>query len=82
MTMSRSRCLLHKSKLTEFTTWLKNIGWVQEETKGVYEVLRMRHTTQGVLLIYDRSTATEHYTTFGVGTRLVHTWLHKKNDRS
>lgn len=76
--MNRSRCTLHKSKLNDFKKWLESFGWTQEETKGGYEALRMRHNDHGVLLIYDRNDAKEHYTTFGAGNRLVNTWLRKR----
>lgn len=76
--MSRSRCLLHKSKLDDFKEWLQSLGWKVEGVKSCYEVLRMRHSEHGVLIIYQKSGAKEHCTTFGIGNRLVYTWLNLK----
>ena len=35
-----NRYLLHKSKLDDFKKYLKDNGWVLQDTKGPYEVLR------------------------------------------
>ena len=71
--------LLNKSKLNEIKEWLKSIGGKNEKTKCDYEVLRMRHPDHEILLIYDRNNAVEHYTTFGIGSRLVRQWIHKRD---
>ena len=70
--------MLHKSKLNEFREWLESIGWEREEEKSCYEALRMRHSDQGVLLVYEKDDSIEHYTTHGIGYRLVHTWLRER----
>ena len=80
--MSRSRCTLHKSKLGDFTQWLLARGWNVEVPKGDYEVLRMRlaNDYKTILLVYDRNNAKEHYTTFGVGDRMMRKWLRERNE--
>lgn len=74
-----SRCELHTSKLQEFADYCKTKGWVEEPTKGEYEVLRMNKTTSKFpLLIYRRLRQTEHYTVSGVATILVAAYLRDK----
>jgi len=75
----RTRSDLHKSKLVYFKTWLRGLGWEESRPKGFYEVLRMTHDKySGVLLVYDRNEAKEHYTTFGISDELLHQWLREK----
>ena len=72
----RSRSRLHKSKLEHFKTYLIDLGWSEERLKGSFEVLRMRHPKyKGVLLVYDRIGAKEHYTTHGIANELFTQWL-------
>jgi len=66
--------ILRKTELNEFQEWLESLGWEQENTKDRQEVLRMHHKEHGTLLLHD---AREYYTTFGVGSRLVRTWLQR-----
>lgn len=80
--MTTSRCLLHKSKLNDFKIWLTKKGWYAIGAKGDYEVLRMRHLIYGILLIYDRNNAIEHYTTYGIGNRLVRQYIKDKKCKS
>lgn len=79
-----SRCELHTSKLREFADYCTAKGWVEEPTKGEYEVLRMtRAQSKHPLLIYRRLRQTEHYTVSGVATILVAAYLRdKRNGRS
>lgn len=64
--MSRSRNLLHKSKLADFRAFCQSHGWSVVEKKDVFEVLRMRHPDQAhPLIVHDRLDSVEHYTTWG-----------------
>jgi hypothetical protein len=55
------RHTLHKSKLEDFKEWLINDGWVIENIKGFYEVLRAKKGKR-TILIYSKLEAKEHYT--------------------
>lgn len=56
-----NRQLLHKSKLSTFSTWLVWAGWTLEEPKGELEVLRARKDgRKAPLIIYDQLSS-EHY---------------------
>lgn len=35
-----TRNILHRSKLDDFKNYLKTKGWIIQDTKGIYEVLR------------------------------------------
>ena len=35
-----TRNILHRSKLDSFKSYLKSKGWIIQDTKGMYEVLR------------------------------------------
>lgn len=74
-----SRCELHTSKLREFADYCTAKGWVEEPTKGEYEVLRMsRPTSKNPLLIYRKLRQTEHYTVSGAALILVAAYLRDK----
>lgn len=73
-----SRCELHTSKLREFVDYCTAKGWVEEPTKGEFEVLRMTRPKLPPLLIYRRLRQTEHYTVSGVATILVAAYLRDK----
>ena len=74
-----SRCELHVTKLQDFAHYCTIKGWVEEPTKGEYEVLRMTRTqSKHPLLIYRRGVPTEHYTVSGVATILVAAYLRDK----
>lgn len=79
-----SRCELHTSKLREFADYCATKGWVEEPTKGEYEVLRMTRVQSKLpLLIYRRLRQTEHYTVSGMALILVAAYLRdKRNGRS
>lgn len=59
-----SKNLLHRSKLEEFKEWLeKNYGWVIQDTKGIYEVLRWSKGEYGEpMKIIFNGKSKEHYT--------------------
>lgn len=74
--MMRSRCRLHKTKLCYFVTYLKGLGWQEAKLTSCWEVLRMKHPKyKGVLLVYDRIEAKEHFTTHGIAEELLSQWL-------
>jgi hypothetical protein len=74
-----SRSELHTSKLRDFADYCATKGWVEEPTKGEFEVLRMtREKSLHPLLIYRRLRQTEHYTVSGVATILVAAYLRDK----
>jgi hypothetical protein len=70
------RATLHLSKLKEFAEWATTRGFVREEPKDCYGVLRLRHRDKGVVVYYKRAGAKEHATaTAGLGESLVRQWL-------
>jgi hypothetical protein len=74
--MSRSRCTLHKTKLMDFAAFCRSRGWSAVPVVGVYEVLRMRHPGRvDPLIVHDRDSATEHYTTWGESQTELRAWL-------
>lgn len=75
----RSRALLHRTKLEEFSQWLQENGWELEATVGSYEALRARHYQhREPILIYYRLSG-DHYTTHGISLRMVTKYLREKN---
>lgn len=67
----RTRNLLHKNKLEVFKGWCEGMGFELPETKGDYEVLRVK-TPDGLAIIHERLGARgDHYTTHGYATELV-----------
>lgn len=75
----RSRCLLSLSKIDNFAAWAATHGWQREETKGAFEVLRLRKDGK-LAVYYKRLDAKEHATVFGVGARLVRDWLRERRN--
>lgn len=74
----RSSALLHMTKLDDFAEWACARGWRREQTKGEYEVLRLR---QGAAcLCYFQRSGTEHATSYGLGLDLVERWLRARTD--
>jgi hypothetical protein len=76
----RSRSLLAISKLEEFAAWAIADGFVREETKGEYEVLRLRWAEKinGQRMqpyIFFRRDGAQHATSQAEGTQLVARWL-------
>ncbi len=77
--ISGDRHTLHLSKLDEFAEWAKSKGYLREETKGTYEVLRLRHYEGGKpLLFYARASAVEHASSQRDGLVLVRRWIKAK----
>ena len=74
--MSRSRCTLHKTKLMDFTAFCVSRGWASVPVVGAYEVLRMRHPDRpDPLIVHNRISAAEHYTTWGESQTELDAWL-------
>jgi hypothetical protein len=76
-----SRNLLHKNKLKDFKTWLQRRGWVEEFTKGPYEVLRMEHPMGNApLIVYTKQNAKEHLSIHDIAYKLCCVWLKELSD--
>lgn len=79
----RSRSLLAISKLEEFAAWAIADGFVREDTKGEYEVLRLRwgQKIDGRWMqpyIFFRRNGSLHATSQAEGTQLIARWLKAK----
>ena len=75
----RSRARLHKNKLNDFIPWLINRGWVEQDGKGCYEVLRMVKD-DSVLIVHEKLDAKEHYTTWGYSNSELDIWIKERRD--
>ena len=51
--MASIRGEIHMNELQRFTDWLKANGWIQLETKGEFEVLRVARAPQ-MMIFYKR----------------------------
>lgn len=72
----RDRGLLAESQLEAFKAWAAERGWVEEPTKGDYEVLRLRHPSALHPAIYhQRRRSTLHVTSWGVGYDLARSFI-------
>ena len=58
-----SRCLLHRSKLSEFKAWLDKEGIAYRDGKGFYQVLQICKDGTHWNCIYSRLDMPEHFTT-------------------
>ena len=56
-----NRHVLHIKHLDRFKDWLRNDGFMIEEPKGDYEILRARKNKK-LLIVYDRNNVKEHFT--------------------
>jgi len=75
--------MLAMSKLEEFAAWAIADGFVREETKGTYEVLRLRwgQKVNGIKMqpyIFFQRNGARHATSQAEGTQLVARWLKAK----
>jgi hypothetical protein len=68
---------LHLTKLDAFANWAAQQGYVREQTKGVYEVLRLRREPEPPLLYY-RHEGGDHATSTGRATSLVDRWIRER----
>lgn len=82
--MSRSRNLLAVNHLSRFVEFCESLGWVRVETKGYYEVLRMRRPDEkDPLIVHGKlntqgMTSCAHYTTWGESQRMCLAYLKSK----
>jgi len=61
--VSSIRGVLHLNRLDAFAEWARALGWRREPTKGLYEVLRLRHPkVQAPIVLYARTEPTDHAT--------------------
>lgn len=70
-----NRCLLHKTKLECFKKWLIKDGWIIEDTKDFYEVLRATKPHKKPVLIFQRNDLKEHYTVQSIYVGLVYQFI-------
>lgn len=56
-----SRCLLHKSRLDDFKSWLDQNKIEHRPGRGDYQVMQVR-SKNGWDVVYDRHSAKEHFT--------------------
>lgn len=55
------RSMLHHSHIKPLKKWLINDGWIIQNTKGFYEVLRATKDGKRPLIVYTKLNAKEHY---------------------
>lgn len=61
--MSSVRGVLHLNQIDAFAEWAAAFGWQREPTRGVYEVLRLRHPDERApIVLYARDNPTTHAT--------------------
>ena len=74
------RCLLTLHLLDAFAAWAAGEGWVREENKGVYDVLRLRRE-KVVHVFYRKNSATVHATVPDPAHSLVRRWIRSKRKK-
>lgn len=80
----RSRSMLAMSKLEEFAAWAIADGFAREDTKGTYEVLRLRWAEKidGRRMqpyIFFKRDRSDHVTSQAEGSQLISRWLRERN---
>lgn len=82
MTDYRSRNTLARSKLDEFKAFCQSKGWVDEKTKGPYEVLRMRHPDwKEPMIVHQRNNIESmHLTTWGNSADMLRRYFRNKGE--
>ena len=84
--MSRNR--LAVSKLEEFAKFCASRSWIREETKGVFEVLRMRKDSEkDRLLVYTRDKTeaggeVQHLTLYGHAERMFNKYIKGRSNET
>lgn len=82
--MNRSRSELRKDDLEDFRAFCEQSGWRQQERKGDYEVLRMRHPEIKEPLIVHKRLKTvcgnipRYLTTWGQSQRMATEYVRHK----
>jgi len=56
-----SRCQLHESKFEKFKRFLTAKGWIIQENKSVYEVIRAKKKGEKTIVLFQRD-RTDHAT--------------------
>ncbi len=74
------RGLLARSHLPAFREYLKKRGWVEQKTKGTYEVARFTHAEHIPLILYARLGAEVHLTIQDKDWALVRRFLRSVHD--
>ena len=71
--------ILHRSKLDSFKAYLKANGWLLQDTKGMYEVLRAVNpeVQKRPLIIYDGKSK-EHFSVDDRDFRIVRDFINSK----
>lgn len=72
------RDLLHKTKLEDFKAWLIKDGWIIENPKGLYEVLRATKTQRKPLIVFEKDNSKQHYTIQDKYVGLVYQFIKDK----
>lgn len=77
------RNLLHKNKLEDFKTYLVENGWIIQDTKGVFEVLRAVNPDirKRPLIVYSGKSA-EHYSLDDRDADIVRNFINGNNKAS
>lgn len=71
----RSRNALHVNSLEDFARFCESDGWLREDTKGEWEVLRMvKEGKRGPLLVYKGAQNPEHFTIEGHSYMMFAEW--------
>lgn len=75
------RCLLHKSKLEEFKSWMDSQGIEWRDSRGVFQVIQVRSADgKGWDVIYEKNNSTEHYTVPEPMIKLVRRFIDESRD--
>ncbi len=75
-----NRCVLALTKLPAFARWASSQGYTKADTKGEFEVLRLKPKTGPVLIWFTRAGAF-HATSAGRESRLVQRWLRERGGK-
>lgn len=78
--MTTTHNLLHQSSLKEFKQFMVSRGWIEEDVKGQYEVVRFRHKNyKEPVMVFFRLDEKEHFTVFGIGVKMVRAFINHRN---
>ena len=74
----RDRATIHMNKVPEFKEFLVTLGYVMEETKGPYEIIRARLGVKPPVIFHKRD-RTNHLTVWGrEGQSLSARFMHRR----
>jgi hypothetical protein len=76
-----TRNLLARTHLPAFRAWLAERGWMEQPTKGRYEVGRWTHPTEKPLILFARETATVHVTVQEKDWRVIRAFIRDHHAR-